>query len=217
MPHRPKPREHGALRFAAPPGLSASSDIEDESGPAGLSIVDLARRLQRLELLLFRLPEPDFEKLDAHILFLVGSSQTDMEPSALEIPTGCQVFDLSESSSSADEGATALECSTDSLREVKLAALSEDLEARIKDLDEKFCFMEQGKSTQAQLIIQSITDIVNNKFAAHAEEIQALRTFSARHDSQIEKCLDLLESCENCSKDSLNEPLPKKKEKKKGR
>jgi hypothetical protein len=68
-----------------------------------IDIVDIARRLQRLELLLFHVPVPDFAKLDAHLARLLNDAQ-DMDNcdahgsnAGIESKSKVDFFDISES------------------------------------------------------------------------------------------------------------------------
>ena len=49
-------------------------------------------------------------------------------------------------------------------------------------------------------VVGPITSIVNSKFGAHEEEIMKLRAVNERYDTQIERCLDLVESCSSTLK-----------------
>ena len=83
--------------LAAPPGLSPDPCYKDT-----IDIIDVARRGQRLELLLFRFPEPDFCKLDTHLSKLLHEAQIEgddlseaytFEDSSL---WNCEVYDMSD-------------------------------------------------------------------------------------------------------------------------
>lgn len=68
MPHRRKPKSSFTPpAIGVPPGLEqdmcfkfARDDHDEALANDNVDAIDLARRLQRLELLLFSTPEPDF-------------------------------------------------------------------------------------------------------------------------------------------------------------
>ena len=70
------------------------------------NVVDLCRRIQRIELLLFRTPTPLFEKFDAHISNILHEDSLVRSEEALaplSIPETCEVFALSDDAFLASE------------------------------------------------------------------------------------------------------------------
>ena len=69
MPHKRRPQSCRSGLMKAPPGL------EDELGldiAANVDTVDLAKRVERLELLLFLTPEPDIQKINKFVSQVLG-------------------------------------------------------------------------------------------------------------------------------------------------
>ena len=117
--------------------------------PRNDDVVELGRRIQRIELLLFHTPDAGFAKLDQHINAVLS---TDLEPPSAHNPgatleagshpvtelpaiNSCQFFDLSDDPLKADDsvsapaGVSALDCSTRALLEAEVAATAEQLQS----------------------------------------------------------------------------------------
>ena len=79
-----------ALRLrclSCPPGLDF--EFQNES-----PINDLAKRVDRIETLLFRLPLTEFEKLDSHISLVIDAAKSETVPQ--EAQAHCEVYDISD-------------------------------------------------------------------------------------------------------------------------
>jgi len=198
-----------AARLAPPPGLSNAQEFgsEDECQQlctSSTDTVELARRVQRLETLLFRLRDPDFVKLDAQLTKLLEESYVDSD-SALDdtssekmFPLNCEVFDMSLDSQESKGEVANQSCQTELLNaDAKIITLDAELiclQARVGEFEERM-------SCISHEIVTPITAIVNDRvakshqlFETHEAVIKSISTEVERHEGKIDRALDLIET-----------------------
>ena len=83
-------------------------------------IVELARRIQRIEIVLFHAPLPVFEELDKHINHILmdgypieSKERADASPCLENISESCEVFTMLDVGPAHDDGDTQKTASTD--------------------------------------------------------------------------------------------------------
>jgi hypothetical protein len=227
-PSRAARRQHRARRsilrslgnIGVPPGLDVSNGpqaekLEDLAESGTLHVVELARRLQRIELLLFAAPEDSFRKLDDFITGILSEEwddgsdeeQVGILPMA-KLPESCEVFSLDDDMSLGDEGGLVQHTppAADGSSACSQFALYpgvdvEDLLRRVTSSEEEInkltATIEDLESTRATLVtevVSPITQIVNTKFDPHESQIQRLQVASDTQNDKIERCLKLMEN-----------------------
>jgi len=204
-----------------PPGLTLQSiDNADEYGLADdpIDVVDLARRLQRLEVLLFRVPLPNFCILDNHLTKLLETAHVEADKcyedgiSQAAAPVNCEIFDMSDESmisttASCDTECHAISCSM----ETKLAAIEKDLNllqfgasefqsvaARLHErLEQQIA--DAANSGFGAALVTAINENTNSQINAfneiiesHARSIERLDEVASKQESKTEQCLEMV-------------------------
>lgn len=202
MPHKRKPK--ALRRLGPPPGLE---EQDEKCNVDSEQFVGLARRVQRLELLLFRLPTPNFERMDRELMKLLHQEQpVEEEVSSVDLlNVSCPVFDLTASHPESEEGADTLEGLTCVLEETKLDILESrcnDLLDSMQTVEKRVSEMEAGRS--AQNLVDAVTQVVQSKYEILGDAIITLRQSDADLEKKFERCLSMLEEIHSQSRHSTS-------------
>ena len=208
-----------SIGFGAPPGLapfSAPSQAileypDDLLENCSAQYLELSRRVQRMELLLFNASFDTFAKIDAHITSILsqgcdeGSDEDKVEDPCSDIfPESCEVFNLCEDMSPPSEDGPTAEfiTGTDFPSEGSHTLLSAELTARVACVEEELAktrsVVDELEASRAKIVgevVTPITDIVNMTFEKNRVDIENLQEKNAKYDKQIGKCLEFLEDC----------------------
>lgn len=188
-----------AKKVRAPPGLELpTEDPKDMFAVESTCIVDLSRRVQRLELLLFRAGESDFAKLDAQIIKLLDGSLDDagdtleaMQPE--DFPMNCEFFDMSE------ECGPSLGVSSQTVHfeveaaQAKVEALSvavESLQDQMTQLQGSFHEMQASRANLVNEVVCGVQGLITSKVGALEGTVASLSDVAEAHTTQINKVID---------------------------
>lgn len=167
-----------------PPGLDL---------PSTLSLVDLARRIERIEVLPFKIPIEGFDKLDSCINMLMAASEKFPSAACLdaELPSNCEMFDLTDA--------------PDANLHAEMELLKVKLESSVADISsllERVGHLEQRSTQLASEIVGPLTDIINDRmdrcrqqYSQHDAAIQTLTDETNKLDDKLHRCLDMIGTC----------------------
>jgi hypothetical protein len=161
-------------------------------------IVDLARRVQRLELLLFRTGESDIAKLDAQIVRLPEGSLDDagdtldaMQPE--EFPMNCELFDIGEEcepslGSSSQTVHFDVEAAHAKIEALSVAVVS--LQAQMTQLQGSFDEMQASRANLVNEVVGGVQGLITAKVGTLEETVSSLSDIAGTHTIQINKVID---------------------------
>ena len=131
-----------SLGFGCPPGLvNYENSDKDETKT---ELVELARRVTRMELLLFSTPDDAFAALDKHIATILcreselGGDEEDSTTSSVSIPQSCEVFCMSDDTIAHGEDGVPMA----SITEVSESSVCSSIEHQV-DFDTKITKLEK--------------------------------------------------------------------------
>lgn len=199
-----------------------------ESGCGRDEFVELQRKVQRMELLLFRSDEPTFEKLDEFISKLLHEPAED-NAAAHEIPNTCEVFSLCDPIIDVSEvvvpASTSLEQCSSILAESRLDAISAQVAGLIGRLqstedvlapfaDASYVERSALPSVFASDVLPSLTMVINEKFDAYDERVRAVETFVPLFHERFDKVMNMVDRLTNTGLANISSALkPKQKSK----
>jgi len=186
--------------------------------------VELARRVERMELLLFRASSEVFEKLDKFVCGVLWSSESDTDVACPEsnIPETCQLFSLVED-----------ECQDDSKHDgaqMPSNAISDTLIAKVEMLElevtkcvheyeellvkvggaEKIIKRSMLPSIFATDLMPSLVEALQPKFCSYEERFDLLNICMANYDKNMDRCLTNIDRLSNSSLSGLGLALKPK-------
>jgi hypothetical protein len=182
-----------AKKMQAPPGLELPSDV-----PPSVCIIDIARRIQRVELLLFHMPDTDFQKLDAHVTKLLAGSLDDAEGCLTaeaeepSLPKTCEFPNISEVSVQPVDSPWCEASWTDAL-DAKVSSLEvsrETLLSQMARLQISFDEMQASRANLVNEVVCGVQGLIASRVGTLEDTVAFLSNVAEAHTTQINKVID---------------------------
>jgi hypothetical protein len=182
-----------ARKIKAPPGLELPPDVLPS-----MSIIDIARRIQRVELLLFHMPDADFQKLDAHITKLLAGSLDDAEECLTaeaeepSLPKTCEFFNICEVPVQPVVSPCCEAPWTDMLdaKVCSLEASHDTLLFEMTQLQSSFDEMQASRENLVNEVVCGVQGLIASKVGAVEDTVASLSSIAQEHTTQINKVID---------------------------
>jgi hypothetical protein len=193
-----------ALGVSSPPGLSSTHRStpsikvlpENPSAEYRSEFVELSRRVQRIELLLFNASTDAFTKLDEHIADILsgdcergGDEDSAIIHSVTGLPESCEVFCLSEGDPLPNEDGLIPKDALDA-KVCSLEVSHENLLGQMTQLQSSCAEMQASREKLVNEVVCGVQGLITSRVGAVENTVASLSNIADTHTKQINKVID---------------------------